>query len=191
MDIGYWGTPIAVQSTPVSPIDNDSSTFQTIEQMIALARASTSDPMVCGVVAGIMDKLPRDASNVDIVRGIFWWVKNNVAFREDEEAGVSELGWNDPYQELLISPSLLIRMPHPMGDCDDFSMLLAALLICAKIPVSFVAIACDEEEPTRWSHVYCRAFPDGKSIVLDASHGSYPGWETGQVKFRRAEWLIG
>ena len=48
-------------------------------------------------------------------------------------------------------------MPAPAGDCDDFSMLTAALLEASGIPWEFVTVAADRDSPGRFSHVYVRA----------------------------------
>jgi predicted transglutaminase-like cysteine proteinase len=138
---------------------------------------------------GLNKKTPSDA---DLVRAIYWWVKNRVKFREDGDILTREMEWRDPYQELLISPEILIGMPQAQGDCDDFSMLLAALLVAARIPVWFVAVAVDEREPWRWSHIYCKVFlkDEGRFVTLDASHGKFPGWETERTKYRVMKWRV-
>jgi transglutaminase-like putative cysteine protease len=86
----------------------------------------------------------------------------------------------------------MIQMPQAQGDCDDFSMLLASLLVAAKVPVWFRAVAVDEREPWRWSHIYCKVFlkDERKFISLDVSHGKFPGWETNRKKFRVMEWRV-
>lgn len=191
--MGLWGVPIVTTVTPTSPVDNDRSTFETVQQMIALARDAASKPAINHVVSSLLLSLSKkNPSDMDLVRAIYWWVKGRVRFREDESILVEDMGWVDPYQELLISPEILIRMSQPEGDCDDFSMLLASLLVAAKIPVWFVAVAVDEREPWRWSHIYCKVFlkDERKLITLDASHGTYPGWETSREKFRVGEWRV-
>ena len=81
-------------------------------------------------------------------------------------------------------------MPEPMGDCDDFSMLVASFLTILGLPVWFVAVAADRDEPDRFSHVYVRTeSKDCGSVVMDCSHGAYPGWET-DLQFRRLEWRV-
>jgi hypothetical protein len=50
----------------------------------------------------------------------------------------------------------------------------------------------DEREPSRWSQVYVKAYlkDEGRFMVMDTSHGGFPGWETSRRKFRRGEWLV-
>lgn len=94
----------------------------------------------------------------------------------------------DVYQELLITPQVLLSMPQPTGDCDDYSMLLASLMVCAQIPCCYTAIAADGHQPNRFSHVYCSAWLDGQWQAMDPSYGSVIGWE--HTGYRKLNWRI-
>ena len=82
-----------------------------------------------------------------------------------------------------------------IGDCDDFSMALAALLATQGISTKFCTVAADERAPDQFSHVYCVAYLDGERSPLDASHGKRLGWGLGwEVPNRwgkREEWSTG
>lgn len=160
--------------------------------MIAISRESSRTPVINNIVASLVRTLPKNPSKQSLIRAIFWWVKDHVQFREDEETATQELGYIDPYQEVLISPDVLVGMPKPLGDCDDFSMLVASLMVAAKIPVWFVAVAVDSEIPQKWSHVYTQVFDDETNtmIPVDCSHGKYLGWEVQNV-YRRDAWYVG
>lgn len=188
--MGFWGEAVRVQTVATDPLNNDVSTADTIQQMIAIARVSSRTPFVAEVVDRIIQSLGNRPTNTDLVRAIYRFVKATVTFCEDETILGSQMGYVDVNQELLITPMALLSMPHPMGDCDDFSTLVATLCVAVSIPVWFVTVAVDELQPFRFSHVYCKALVDGKYIMLDASHGGYPGWETNRPKFRRAEWFV-
>lgn len=191
--MGFWGLPIRLDVRPTDPLNTDKSTIDTIHQMIALAKVSAKTPLINSVVNNCIQSLPKNYSNRDLARAIWWFVKKTVIFVPDEEILASQLGYEkDPYQELLIPPETLLGMPTPMGDCDDHSLLVASLLLCAHLPCWFVAIAVDEEEPFRFSHVYVRVYlPDeGQSMAMDCSHGGVPGWETQRTIYRRMEWLV-
>ena len=97
----------------------------------------------------------------------------------------------DPEQaEVLIRPVDLIRMPQPAGDCDDFSMLAAAMLAALNIDCSFKTVACEKSDPDTYSHVYVVAYVDGgQRLPLDCSHGQYPGWEV-KATGRQKEWKV-
>ena len=187
----YWGMPVSIVSAVTDPIDTDRSTVETIQQMIALARSSASDPLITSIVNELLLSLPKNPSHKELARAIYYFVKRKVTFVEDEEILAKQLGYTDLAHELLISPTVLLRMPRPMGDCDDFSMLVASLLCAAQIPVRFVAIAVDPNEQFRFSHVYTRAYlaDEDRWIALDCSHGSMLGWEK-KEKYRIAEFNV-
>ena len=192
--MSFWGTPIRLDVRPTDPMNTDTSTIDTIHQMIALAKSSANTPVINSVVNSLLVTLPHNYTNRDIARAIWWWVKSHVTFVTDEEILASQLGYEkDPHQELLIAPETLLAMPTPAGDCDDFSTLVASLLLCAQIPCSFVTIAVDEVEPNRFSHVYTKCYlaDEGQFMIMDVSHGSIPGWETQRHIFRRMEWSVG
>lgn len=122
----------------------------------------------------------------DIAAGVFWYVKNKVAFVEDETVR-SLCGLDDgrELQDFLISPDELLSMPRPIGDCDDFSMLAASLLAVLDVPSRFVIVAADSAAPDQFSHVYVEALmPSGRVVPLDCSHGPFPGWQ-GKDFFRQ------
>ena len=75
-----------------------------------------------------------------------------------------------------------------IGDCDDFSMYLAALLTANGIACSFITVAADGHAPDQYSHVYVVAYPDGERVACDASHGKYPGWEVPNAFGKIREW---
>jgi transglutaminase-like putative cysteine protease len=189
---GFFGRHVQLDVRATDPFNSDTSTVDTIRQMIALANVSAKEPLVASVVDSCLVSLSSHPSKRDLARAIWWWVKNHVTFREDEEIVAKELGYTDPNQELLIPPITLLQMPEPMGDCDDFSLLTASLLKCAHVPCWFVAIAVDEGEPQRFSHVYVRCYLDdeGSYMAMDTSHGMVPGWETSRKVFRRIEWAV-
>ena len=189
--MGFWGLPIQIETRPTDPMNTDVSVEDTIRVMISLARYCSNSPEVTHVVNACLLKLRTSKpTKKDLAREIYWWIKNHVKFRRDEDINTQELGYRDPNQELLITPMVLLNMPQPMGDCDDFSLLLTSCLVCAHIDCGFVTVAVDEMEPMRFSHVYCYAIVESGKIYLDASHGSFPGWETDRVKFRKVEWQV-
>lgn len=104
----------------------------------------------------------------------FWFCKHQVKFVVDE-APMMRLG-EPNQQDLLISPSVLIRMDKPQEDCDGFTMLGAALLKCLGVPFVIVTIAASPDDPSRWSHVFLMAHTGNTWLPIDASHGTGPGW---------------
>jgi len=105
---------------------------------------------------------------------VFWFVKHNVKFVVDESP-MMRLG-EPGQQDLLISPSVLIRMDQPQEDCDGFTMLGGALLKSLGVPFVIATIAASPDDPSRWSHVFLLAQTPGGWLPLDISHGTGPGW---------------
>jgi transglutaminase-like putative cysteine protease len=146
--------------------DDEQATADTIRIMARVVREDSQHPTIRAIAAAAA------GAGGDPIGGIFRWVKSHVRFREDADAAAGLRGFNPADTEVLIRPVDLVRMPRPSGDCDDFSMLTAALLRAVGIPAAFVTIAADPSAPDTYSHVYVMA---GRTPV-DSSHGPAPGW---------------
>lgn len=180
-----------------NPFSNLVSTADTVAKMIGLVKESITNPLCVSVAQQIMQGVGnpygQDAGELDCIRGCFWWVKHHIHFKEDENALTQDFGVVDleTGKELLLSPPYLLSMPVPTGDCDDFSTLLATLLkIVGFQTVGFRTVAANEEDPEAFTHVYVVVMTaNGGILPLDASHGSYPGWETKGI-FKSKDWWI-
>lgn len=191
-----WGGPIAVRATGTNPLRSDVSTADTIAILRKLVRQYQSHPwVVASTQEALVEHWPA-ASHRDMACAIFHWVRRKVRFVEDEQLMYEQLGV--PYQhldkELLIVPPTLLAMPQPMGDCDDFSLLLACQLACAGLEPFFVTVAADPHDPRKFSHIYvCARLADESSyLALDAGNrlaAVEPGWELPRVT-RKAIWAI-
>jgi hypothetical protein len=182
-----FGAVVRYSAEPL-PEDSDSATAITIEAMADMASADSHSPEIRRIAGSLGG---RDRSG--LAQAAFWHVRRGLRFVRDS-ALASPLGrvLDPQHAEILIRPVDIIRMPEGSGDCDDFSMLLASILLAADIPVLFVAVAADPEAPERYSHVYVRAeVRPGEWMALDASHGSYPGWEVADVFGKRRAWPAG
>lgn len=191
--MNFWGQAVSLDVRATDPTNTDKSTVDTIQQMITLAKYSSRNVYLHSVVNDLIANLPAHHTNRDLARAIWWWVKKSVKFVEDEAILAQQLGYEkDPNQELLIPPEVLLGMDEPQGDCDDFSMLTASLLLVASIPCWFVTIAVDQDQPWRFSHVFVVAYlgDEGGKMTMDVSHGGVPGWETQKTVYRRMEWLV-
>lgn len=173
--------------------NGDRAVLDTIHRMIAVARHSASLPIVVDAVSYCLDRLSPPITQLDIANSIYWYIKARVAFETDEQILMEQFGFTREQAEdtdLIISPEMLLSVPYPKGDCDCFATLTAAMLKCAGIKASFVAIAVDELEPYRFSHVFCRGLINGQWLGMDTSHGHYVGWETSKYRFRQAEFNV-
>lgn len=144
---------------------------------------STRSPAVMRALGSILNGLGRaQPTDLELARAVFWWVKQHIKFVTDEQTMVSGFGIHDLEQgkELLLSPSFMLMMDEPQGDCDDFSTLTATLLVLAGLPnVCFCTVAADPGQPRNYTHVFVKVvLHDGREFPLDVSHGQYPGWQT-------------
>ena len=155
--------------------DSDSATSQTIELMCRYIRESTDDPAIRLAAQYAWQHFGGGSPDPAMKAwAVFWFVKHNVKFVVDE-APMFRLGEANQ-QDLLISPSVLIRMRDPQEDCDGFTMLGAALLKALDVPFVIVTIAAGPDDPSRWPHVFLMAMLSTGPLPIDASHGSGPGW---------------
>lgn len=189
-----WGQPIAVQSVRTNPYDSDSSTAATIVSMRRLAREYAHHPSVMAATAHALSAGVR--SDRDVACALFYWIKGNIQFVEDEQLMYEQLGIEPAHldKELLIVPPVLLAMPSPMGDCDDFSLLLASMLLCAGVQPYFVTIAAEADLPRKFSHIYvcARLADEGTHLCLDPGNRLQmvpPGWESDKAT-RKAIWAI-
>jgi transglutaminase-like putative cysteine protease len=189
-----WGQPIALQSVRTNPFNNDVSTTATIMQMRGLAHRYASDPLVMQATGEALSGGVR--SWRDVACAIFYWIRHVVRFVEDETLMYEQFGIQPQHldKELLIIPPVLLAMPQPMGDCDDYSLLMASMLLCAGLRPYWVTVAADAEDHRKFSHIYvCVYLPDeGTHMHLDPGNRLPmvpPGWEESKVT-RKAIWAV-
>lgn len=189
---GLFGVvPSNIRAFRTDSRNNYVSTADTIAEMKRVAISSSQHPVVIQAVNIALRNLPSDASLIEQSAAIFSWVKSHVRFVKHEQQQYELFGLG-PDNQLLITPERLLTMPNPSGDCANYSMLLAAMLISLGwgLGISFVTVGADPNEPQRYSHVYVIAkYPCGKVISLDGSHGDYFGWETQDVS-KKKEWNV-
>lgn len=183
------GALVQYEAFPLST-DPDTQVAQTIHRMGRNVIGDANSPAIRQAAADIMA-----SGSGDPLSDTFWFVKDRVAFRQDEQLGrpVREFLDGDVV-EVLIRPRDLVQMDQPQEDCDGFASLVPSLLRAQGVDCRFVTVAADSREPGRFSHVYaaCQDPNTGERVSLDASHGEYPGWEcteSGQVT-RIKEWSI-
>jgi transglutaminase-like putative cysteine protease len=179
--------------------DPDSQVAETIELMARYVREDARAPEVQAAAAEITS--PGAIPQEDI-EAIFYHVKRLIRFQHDETTAqpltsrLVQMGVGDyPVVEVLIRPRDMVTWRKDtgrgqVGDCDDFAMLTAALLLSRNIKANFVTAAADYRVLGQWSHVYVAAYPQGGArVAMDTSHGEYPGWEVQGVG-RKREWPI-
>lgn len=123
--------------------------------------------------------------------------RSQIRFEQDERTGSGIEGLQADIVEVLVRPRDMARYVDEgiaAGDCDDFSMYVAALLESCGIPCAFATLAADPRDPQQFSHVYCVAYPRTPSgterVAIDASHGERPGWEAPNRFGKFQEWPV-
>jgi len=167
--------------------DADIATQQTVDLMCQQIEKAAQDPLLRRAARDAVQRFRGGplyaAAGIDptknpcaIAESIWWWVKHALKFQLHE--AMIQVWFNERDQlQLLISPDLLLRMSKPRGDCAIFTMLECAMLRAWGIPFEILTAAVTPNSPD-YDHVWARAvFPDGRRLNLDASHGSYPGWQ--------------
>lgn len=142
---------------------------------------------------------PEGSTVPDVIAGVWDWIKAHVRFVEDKDTLAPLMGQGviDREQvgdavaiEAFTRPRDLIvqvdREGEAEGDCDDFAMLTAALLGAHGIESDFATVAA-MPGVRDWSHVYVTAYPNGRPLAMDTSHGPFPGWESPSDR-RKTHW---
>jgi hypothetical protein len=163
-------------------------TRQTVRKMCEHVRNAQSDPLIQQTAHTIANAQTCS----DTLRKLWYWVKAHVKFVTDEQLTWRLFREKDNF-ELLISPSVLIRMRQPQGDCDCFTMLVCALCQALGIESRIVTLQCDRRRPGEYTHVFPIAFASDKQTwcSMDASHGTLFGWEVpARDQLHRTEWNL-
>lgn len=177
--------------------DPDTQVGQTISIMRERVAQDCADPWFVARAKGVIDPW---AGQVEKTEQVWAHVHGAIKFTRDEATGVRSdglsIGGGDPNQvvEVIIRPVDMARYIDQgiaIGDCDDFSMYLAAMLKAVGVDCAFCTVAASGQAPNQFSHVYVVAYPElGQRVPCDASHGEYCGWEYGQGSERRMEWPV-
>lgn len=133
--------------------------IQTLKVMRDLARRYKTHPAVRNAATVALAPVPSKSWRAE-ARAVFEWVRNNIRYTLDID-GV----------ETLYYPDRLLELGY--GDCDDMSLLLAAMLLSVGHPSRFVAVGMQLHQ---LSHVYVETLVGDLWIAADVTE-PYPfGW---------------
>jgi hypothetical protein len=162
---------------------DDEETAQTVQYMDELAAADSKDPAVIAAATEALEIAGLDSDSSDFAKtcAVYWWLKDTIRY-------VPTPGTSPLVDQTLITPTAVLAMPEPIGDCPQFSMLACAMLRVLCIPSLFVTIAAEQLAPDQWSHIYntIQVAP-GKWMPFDSSNGPEPGAEYARP-FKRKVW---
>lgn len=133
----------------------------TLQRMRALVREGRKDIKIRQAATTIVYLTP-ERDELAEVHALFSWVRDHVRYVRD----VHEV-------ETLSTPEK--TMSGLVGDCDDQTVLLAALLESVGYPTRFVVTGY--HDPKQVEHVYLQVLAGGEWIDCDATEQSAPlGW---------------
>jgi len=162
----FRGVPYFSEAIHLPP--GDAGIHKTIAKMrqLLMGPEGQSSPTVRGVTLEVVRGSVRNLNEIDFV---FQWVKQHIDFRGEAD-------------ETLQSPK--VTLDYAAGDCDDISLLLAAMLGSIGYDVRFSTVAVAHDDPLQFSHVYAevRYKQTGQWIPLDTTVSeSYPGWQPSDI----------
>jgi hypothetical protein len=139
-------------------------TKQTVAHIVHLIREGAKDFCVRQHAIDILfanGVPPKDY--LGEIRTLFAWVQHNVRYTRDIHR-----------VELLHSARRMLELRA--GDCDDMTILLAAMLKAIGHPVRLVLVGFNPHKKAVFTHIYLEAFCKGWWIPLDATVNRPMAW---------------
>jgi transglutaminase-like putative cysteine protease len=164
----YWSMPIFVEA-PLAGISawmgqrapllsGEPGTKQTIDLMRQLIDEAVADQKFVRFAVDLVRNVPA-YNDLGEALAVYKWVQSSIRFTKDPVT-----------KEKLYPPQELLKIRA--GDCDDISMLMAALLIAIGYPARLITLAANPASPDDFSHVYVEGeVPPGSGgwIPMDAA----------------------
>ena len=139
-------------------------TLKTAEHISRLIKQGAKDFRVRQTAIDIL--LQRGVKPKDYIgeiKSLFEWVQQNIRYTKDTV-----------HVEVLHSAHRMLELRA--GDCDDFSIVLGALLEAIGHPVRLVLTGPDPLRQNLFTHIYLEVFHKGRWIPLDATMPYSMGW---------------
>jgi hypothetical protein len=175
--------PFAGVATSRPLPEGDEGVAQTIATMNQLVDDAVKDPAVNRYAVDIVRNIPAFQPDADILRAqaIYQNVMENFAYVQDPIGPLGPKETLRPVRELLDLKA---------GDCDDLSMLIAALCGTVGYETRFITVAADPEHSSQFSHIYPEVLASGKWIAMDCARpGAHFGAQP-QGAFRVQIWPV-
>ncbi len=139
-------------------LSGEAGTAQTIALMRELIDEAVADAGFVRFAVDLVRSVPA-YDDLAEAHAVYKWVQGHIRFTKDPVT-----------KEKLYPPQELLNIRA--GDCDDISMLLAALLIALGYPARLITLAANPSSPGDFSHVYVEGeVPPGSSnwVPMDAA----------------------
>lgn len=134
--------------------------FETLARMRDMVRAARVDPRIISAAVSITWLTPEKARD-HAAQTLYEFVRDRVRYVPD----VHQV-------ETLTYPA--VTLERLVGDCDDQSTLLAALLESVGIPTRFILAGYSDSRD--FEHVYLQCLIDDQWIDCDPSERQFFGW---------------
>ncbi len=135
-------------------------TMTTLDAMRAMVRTARTDPRIISAAVGITWLTPEKQS-AHAARALYEYVRDGVRYVPDVHQ-----------TETLAYP--VVTMERRVGDCDDQSTLLAALLESIGVPTRFILAGYAGNR--EFEHVYLQCLIDDQWIDCDPTEREFFGW---------------
>lgn len=159
-----------------TPITRESSAREKMriirDQVVKPATTGPGLAQTRAILAEILAGAPKNvnghtAGRWAMIQRIFHWVRGRVRYVLDPNK-------KELFQEIQVT------LKEGIGDCDDFTGVLGALLKAAGFAVKARCIALKQDGP--YVHIFPVVNLNGRWIALDATTPNPPGWS---AKFTR------
>jgi Transglutaminase-like superfamily len=166
--------PMAAMSMAIP--EGDAGTIATIDEMRRLIDHGMKDPVVHELAAEIIKAAGVRAFDwMGEARAVYNWVRANIRFTRDVRG-----------KETLHAAREIIRLG--IGDCDDFTILICALMGTLGANCHIITVSSDPRAPEIFSHVYPIAKVGGRWIAMDAARRDPAFGREPARYFRKREW---
>jgi hypothetical protein len=152
------GVPSAWLGQRSPLLSGEPGTKQTIDLMRHLIDEAVADANFVRFAVDLVRSVPA-YNDLGEAQTIYKWVQGHIRFTKDPVT-----------KEKLYPPQELLKIRA--GDCDDISMLMAALLIAIGYPARLITLAANPASPDEFSHVYVEGeIPPGSGgwLPMDAA----------------------
>ena len=163
-----------LKATYVELSEGDHGISQTLKRMKKLALEGSRHPDVWRISRQLVGtKHPNGKAKVrdqvEEARRLLKYIQTNIRWTPD----IGDA-------ETLAAPHRTLEVGA--GDCDDVSILLAAMATSLAIPNRLKAIAADSRFPQEYTHVYNELKLNGRWVAAEPSiEGKALGWESPEI----------
>lgn len=161
-------------ATPL--LNGDAGVSQTVAKMRELIDQALRDPQIKALANNIVHSVPPHDDMAEAM-AVYQWVLSNIRFTKDPIN-----------KETLFPPSELLR--NRAGDCDDFTMLIATLLMAIGINARAITVSAPSEDTSQFSHIYPEAQIDGSWVPLDAARPDASFGTAPAMYYRMRAWSL-